>query len=137
MEILGENKVENKMSLKEKVRHFLAQEFFKNGLVHWVLIGSFFVNLADWGLLAFFVRPVDFLIILHYNVYFGVDILGSWQEAYFLPAVGTFFLAMNVFLGYFFYQRKERIATYLFLLGAFIVQAGVLIAEASIIKINF
>jgi hypothetical protein len=44
---------------------------------------------------------------------------------------------VNAILGYFFYAKKERIAAYLFLLGAFIVQAGVAVAVGSIIKINF
>ena len=137
MEKTGGNNLGHELGLKEKIRNFWAQEFFKNGLVHWVLIGSFFANVVNWGMLTYFIRPVDFPIILHYNVYFGVDILGSWWESYFLPLVGVLFLAINSILGYFFYQRKERIATYLFLLGAFIVQVGVLIAEASIVKINF
>jgi len=137
MEKLGGIILAEKSSLKEKIRHFFGQEFFRNGLVHWILIASLFVNLVNWCVLVYFVRPVDFPMILHYNVYFGVDILGSWREAYFLPGVGTFFWIVNTILGYFFYLRKERIATYLFLLGAFIVQAGVLIAVASIVKINF
>lgn len=137
MEISGGNNYGERSNLKEKIRHFFAQEFFRNGLVHWILIASLFVNLVNWGALAYFVRRVDFPIILHYNVYFGVDILGSWWEVYFLPGVGTFFWLINAILGYFFYRRKERVATYLFLLGAFIIQTGLLIAEASIIKINF
>lgn len=137
MTILGGDNLEKKLSLKEKIRHFFGQEFFRSGLVHWILIGSFFVNLLNWAMLAYFIRPVDFLIILHYNVYFGVDILGNWQEVFFLPGTGTFFWVVNFILSYFFYLKKERVATYLFLLGSFVVQIGVMIAEISIIKINF
>lgn len=137
MEILGEGNSIKQPNPKGRVGHFFTQEFFKNGLVHWVLIASIFANLVNWGVLAYFIRPVDFPIILHYNVYFGVDILGSWWEVYFLSGVGTFFWLINAILSYFFYQRKERIAAYLFLLGAFIVQIGLTVAIGSIIKINF
>lgn len=118
-------------------RSFFGQEFFRNGLVHWILIGSLFVNVLNWAAAFYFIRPVDFPIILHYNVYFGVDILGSWWEVFFLPGVGTFFLIVNFVLGYFSYLRQERIAAYLFLLGTFIIQIGLTVAVGSIIKINF
>ena len=133
----GENN--NKIAENSKLfsGSFFEQEFFKNGLIHWVLIGSLFANLVDWGVLAYFIRPVDFPIILHYNVYFGVDILGNWWEVYLLPGVGTFFWIINVILSYSFYRLKERIAAYLFLLGAFVIQIGLMIAIGSIIKINF
>jgi hypothetical protein len=133
----GENKNSIAPKNKSVFRSFFGQEFFQSGLVHWILIASLFVNLANWGVVFYFIRPVDFPIILHYNVYFGVDILGSWWEVYFLPSVGTFFWIINFVLGYFSYQRKERIATYLFLLGAFIIQIGLSISIGSIIKINF
>ncbi len=125
------------ISLKEKVRCFFAKDFFRNSLVQWVLIGALFFDFVNWGVLGFFIRPVDFPIILHYNVYFGVDLIGNWWQVFFLPAVGTIILTVNSLLAYFFYRQKERIASYLLLLAAFIVQAGISIASASIVLINY
>lgn len=133
----GESKNPISVRFRSGLRSFFGQEFFHNGLIHWILIGSLFVNLLNWAGAIYFIRPVDFPIILHYNVYFGVDILGSWWEVYFLPGMATFFWIINFILGYFSYQRKERVATYLFLLGAFIIQLGLTVAVGSIIKINF
>lgn len=127
----------SKAGLKQKARRFFTGEFFGNSIVHWALIAAFFLNIANWASLAVFIRPVDFPIILHYNVYFGVDLIGNWRQAYFLPAVGTIMLAVNAILAYFFYRQKERIASYLLLLAAFIVQAGISIAVASVILINY
>jgi hypothetical protein len=136
LEVNKEQKM-GKKGLKQKVRHFFARDFFRSPIVHWVLIGAIFVNLANWGGLAYFIRPVDFPITLHYNVYFGVDIIGNWQEAYFLPLIGTLIFIVNIWLAYFFYRQKERIAAYLLLLAAFIVQVGVSIAVIGIILINY
>lgn len=116
---------------------FIAREYFKNALVHWILIASLVINAACWGVLAFFIRPVDFPIILHYNVYFGVDIIGAWWQAYSLPLVSMVIMAINVSLGYFFYNNGERIVSYILLLASFLVQIGGAIAVGGIISINY
>jgi hypothetical protein len=128
---------QNATSLREKIRRFFANEFFHNPIVQWVMIVAIFVNLADWAALAVFIRPVDFPLILHYNVYFGVDIIGSWWQSYFLAFTGSVILIVNAVLSYFFYGRKERIASYVLLLAALFVQAGIAIAAASIILVNY
>lgn len=119
------------------LRFFFGQEFFQSALVHWVLIGSLLINAANWGLIAFFIRPVDFPIVLHYNVYFGVDVIGAWWQVYFLPLVGLVILLVNAVLGYLFYQQKERIVAHLLMLAIFIAQIGISIAVAGILLINY
>ncbi len=124
-------------SLKKILVRGLANEFLRNPIAQWLLIASFFINIADWAALAFFIRPVDFPIILHYNVYFGVDIIGGWWQAYFLPFTGAVILLVNAVLAHFFYGRKERIASYVLLMAALAIQAGVAVAEAGVILINY
>lgn len=119
------------------VKRFFMQEFFLSGLVQWSLIASIILSVANWGFLFYFIRPVDFPIILHYNVYFGVDIIGKWLEAYYLPLIGDIMLIVNAILGYMFYLQKERMVAHLLLLAAFFVQVSISIAVASIILINY
>lgn len=102
-----------------------------------MLIGSLILNVTNWGLIAFFIRPVDFPIVIHYNVYFGVDVIGSWWNIYFLPFIGFIILVLNAILGYLFYQQKERIAAHLLMLATFIVQIAVTVAVASLLMINY
>ena len=120
-----------------KIKFFFANEFFHNPIIQWLLIVSLFFNLVDWGLLAYFIRPSESAVILHYNVFFGVDILGEWWQAFLLTGTGTLFLLTNLLLAYLFYQGKERIASYLFLLGTFFIQLGILISCAAVIRINY
>lgn len=120
-----------------KIKNFFSQEFFASGVVHWVLIGSLILNVINWGLIAFFIGPVDFPIILHYNIYFGVDVIGPWWNIYFLPAIGFIILAINAILGYLFYQKKERIVAHLLMLATFIVQIAVTVAVAGLLMINY
>ncbi len=123
--------------VKLKLKKFFLQEYFHSGLIQWVLIGSLILNVANWIFIAFFIRPVDFPIILHYNVYFGVDVIGSWWQMYFMPLIGLLILLVNAFLGYLFYQKKERIAAHLLMLATFVVQIGLSVAVASLLLINY
>jgi hypothetical protein len=125
------------LRIKAWLRNFFSQEFFKSALMQWVLIGALILNGINWGLIAFFVRPVDFPIILHYNVYFGVDVIGAWWQLYFLPAIGLIIMIVNTVLGYLFYQKKERITAHLLMLATFIAQISMTVAVASLLIINY
>lgn len=123
--------------VKKKLEYFFSQQFFHSSLVQWVIIASLLINLANWGLIAFFIRPVDFPIILHYNVYFGVDVIGPWWQVYFLPLAGLLIFTANTVLGYLFYQQKERIVAHLLVLATFIAQICITVAVASLLLINY
>jgi hypothetical protein len=125
------------LQVKKQWKLFLVQEFFHSSLVQWVFIGALLLNISNWILIAFFIRPVDFPIILHYNVYFGVDVIGSWWQVYFLPIIGLIVLAVNTTLGYLFYGKKERMVAHLLMLAIFMVQIAMTIAVASILLINY
>lgn len=108
-----------------------------NAIVHWVFIAALVINSASFGFLAFFLRPVDFPIILHYNVYFGVDIIGVWWHVYFLPIIALSVFIVNVIMARFFYKSGERIISYMLLLAALMVQISIAITVGSLIRINY
>ncbi len=111
---------------------FLENAFIKN-----FLIGSGLLLLTGWGILFYFIRPRETPLILHYNVYFGVDLIGTWWQAYILQGVATFLLLGHIFLAYSFYQRKDRFAAYILLLATNFVLFGVALVSASIAYINY
>jgi len=119
------------------LKEAFSQEFMKNSIIRWLLVGTVFLNAANWALLAIFIRPVNFNIILHYNVYFGVDLIGGWWQTYTLPSMGIVFLLINFFLALQFYRNKERIASYILLLASFMIQIGLIIASVGIVLINY
>jgi len=124
-------------TLKQKLSGFFNQEFWRSALVQWILIGTLFLDLASWAIVIYYIRPVDLPIVLHYNVYLGVDVIGDWWQVYFLSIISNIFLIVNTILAYTFYQKKERLAGYIFLLASFFVQAGTLIAILGLMMINY
>ncbi len=111
--------------------------FFGNAIIRTLLILSVIVIIALTGILVWAVSPTENLIILHYSVYFGVDMLGAWWQAYLAPVLATLFLFGHLLLAKYFYNHSERIAAYLLMLSAGWIAAGALVSGASIAFINY
>jgi regulator of protease activity HflC (stomatin/prohibitin superfamily) len=111
--------------------------FSRNPLVRIVIAFSLVVILAACVAAYFFiVRVGNETIVLHYNAYFGVDIVGSPGQAFFLPGVATVFLLANVILAARFYAGRERIAAHMLLFAALFVSVSSGIAIAALSFIN-
>jgi len=125
------------ISPQSKVMEFLAHEYFKSHIVIWLSILSFVGNIINWSILKIWIKPVDFFIILHYNVYFGVDLIGDYKQVYLLPTIGLILFIVNQILAIFFYERKERIASYILLMATLMIQLSLIVASMSVILINY
>lgn len=111
--------------------------FFKNTIVRTISGITLFFLCISFGILGYFVRPSENLFILHYNVYFGVEIQGIWWQVFILPVAGTLFFFGHLFFAHYFYGKSERIAAYLMLFGAWFISVGIVIASVGIIFINY
>lgn len=128
---------DSKKSLIYKFKLFFKDDFFKNHIILWLLVFNFLTNLTNWLILTIFINKTQGNIILHYNVYFGVDNLGNWKQSFLAPAVGLFLFLVNFSLAFFFYKNKERIASYSLLLASVIIQINLIISSVSVILINY
>jgi hypothetical protein len=131
-----------KKSLTQKFKLFFKKkfsnyDFFESKVFLWLLGLNFLANLINWILLLVFISKIDVGIILHYNVYFGVDYVGDWKNALFMPLIGLSLFILNSILAIYFYGQKERIASHILLLTSFMIQLAFIIASFSIIIINY
>ena len=125
-------------SLNRIIKLFFGEEYLNSRIVLALIFSCIFINMVDWLALALFLRAsTESMIILHYNVYFGVDLMGNVKQAYFLPLVGLIILAINFSLSIYFYKLRERIATYILLITALAIQLSLLISIISVIIINY
>lgn len=111
--------------------------FFGNTIIRTLLAASLLFAGISFGTLGYFIRPTENLLVLHYNVYFGVEIQGLWWQVFMLPVAGMLFLSGHVLFARHFYAQSERVAAYLMLFGAGLLNAGISIASASIAFINY
>jgi hypothetical protein len=134
----------NAKSLISKCKLFFQKElpaalkvFLRNQIVLRLIIASLVVNIANWISIFIFIKPVDETIILHYNVYFGVDMIGNWRQVYLLPLIGLILILINSFLALYFYSQKERIASHILIIASLMTQLSLIIATTSVIIINY
>lgn len=74
-----------------------------------------------WGL------PKSDSLPLHYNIFFGIDYLGSWQEAVRVPLAGLVIAICNAIVGVFLW-RRDRVISYF--LGFATVAVNLVLATA-------
>lgn len=100
---------------------------FRSGLAVLVVLSA---------VIAFFVRPSADFVILRYNVFFGVDILGVWWQVYLVPGMCLMFFLGNLFLAEILARRQAYIGALILAYGAALVVLSGAIATATLIFIN-
>ena len=123
-------------NFRARARRFFWHGYWTDPIIFFSIILAILANIGLWAALYFTVVPTDQPIILHYNIFFGVDAIGNWKSLFFMPALAAALLAMNLVLSRFFYF-KERLVSYLFAAGALILQLLMAVGVISAILINF
>ena len=76
------------------------------------------------------------LLILHYNVYFGIDLIGSPGMIYWLPLGLTMAIILNSFLPLVHYSAPRQLRLVI-LIGTLLVSVLVNVVLGSLLFINF
>ena len=86
-----------------------------------------------WSYAAIYVRPTADQVFLHYNVVFGVDLIGSWWKVLLAPVGGLVIFFINFLFSWYVYGEDKILARFLaffaaglnlFLLIAFYLVVG-------------
>lgn len=115
----------------------LGTPFFQNDIVRILLVLGLFPLLASLVVLGSTIFPISIPLILRYNVYFGVSLLGDWWQVYVFPISGLFLYVVHVLLAHHYYALRERIASYLVLLASTFVGSGIMLIAIALGIVNF
>lgn len=96
-------------------------DYFNVAAIRIFWLAGLIINLGLWTFTWLMVRklPQD-LAILHYNIIFGVDSLGSPTELYWLPFLGLLLFLANAIIAMWFYKRDKFLLNLLLASGIFI-----------------
>ena len=75
------------------------------------------------------------ILSLHYNIYFGIDLIGAWYQIFIFPGLGLAFLLINAVIIYLFYQ-KEKFLAQLLAMVTVLVELGLLASLFLITLLN-
>ncbi|MFA6215706.1 MAG: hypothetical protein WC768_04000 [Patescibacteria group bacterium] len=114
----------------------LANYYSRNKFIRINFFLSLLFNLSIW--LWIFSQAGSFTesLALHYNIYFGIDLLAAWYQIFFLPGLGLAFIFINFLLAGLVYQ-KEIILSQLLAAVTTFIQVILGIAVFLIILANF
>ncbi len=94
-------------------------------------------NIASWFLLLrhAVLKDGGDVIVLHYSKYYGVDLVGKWLEAFYIPLIGVCLILLNIGIAYTF-RRRSQVVSKLFLYFTPVLQLLIFFAVFFIIIVN-
>lgn len=93
------------------------------------------LNIAAWIWLSWNIGFKGEQIFLHYNVLFGVDLIGPRSHMFFVPGMGLMILIVNALIGWVFF-RNDRFVSLMFNTIGSVAQIVILTAVQLIILLN-
>ncbi len=111
------------------------KEFLKDTANKILMGSSLILNIGLFLFFLFFIKQSNVPIVLHYNVNWGVDILGEVKSIFILPVAGMFILLLNGFLAANLWG-KNKILSYFFTTMTMLVQFFLVVAGIALYIIN-
>ena len=84
------------------------------------LIISLFINIFIWAFLFLKIKAQSNPIPLHYNIYFGIDLIGKWYKIFLIPLLGLIIFFINFIVSSIIYSREKILSYYLAIITVFI-----------------
>jgi len=106
--------------------------FLKDRFIISALLTAIALNIILWIILYLKIKPSEYPIPLHYNIFFGVDLMGGYTKVYTLPGIGILILLFNLVLSFSLY-KKERLASYLLIGIAVLIQVFLILSGITVI----
>lgn len=97
--------------------------FIKNKLILICSVLALIINIIIWLIIALKIGKPAEPIALHYNIYFGIDMIGNWYKILILPLSGFLILIFNWIASYVLFKKDNKHL----ILGYFLTCAGLLI----------
>ncbi len=94
------------------------------------------VHILACGALYWSIHSQEEVVILRYNAYLGIDLLGVWWQLFLIPAVSYFFILINFLLIQILDSRGYNKLALLLILGSWFVTGSSVVAIIALSFIN-
>ncbi len=112
-------------------------DFFTPFYVKVYLAILIFLNLLNWVFVYYINKVVSQdLVVLHYNVNFGVNLIGSAGKIYTIPFLGLAFIILNVVLVTNI-RKQDKFINHLLFFSLILANLFLLAATMSVYLVNF
>lgn len=101
----------------------------------WWMGGSLAINALAWFLLWWKIPFTTSPVYLHYNIYFGIDLTGSWWQLFWLPASGLVIIIIN---GLMIFKLKKipKVMQIIIMVATLVMQVMTLLSAVLVVLLN-
>ena len=99
------------------------------------LVLSLGIQIFIWIYILLNIKPSIGRVFLHYNIVFGVDLLGEWWKILYLPLGGLIILLVNSVISFFLY-KKDKFFSWLLSSWILLVHIYLVIEVYLLIRLN-
>ncbi len=99
------------------------------------LILTIGIQIFCWMYILLNIKPSAGRLFLHYNIVFGVDLLGEWWKIFYLPLGGIIILLINLIASCLLY-KKERFLSRLLSIWIFIIHIYLSVEVYLLVRLN-
>lgn len=96
---------------------------------------SLLLNIASWAWLLMNIGPELDPVFLHYNVLFGIDLIGKWYQVLYVPLTGLVIFIANGIAAWFLFS-KDSFASHMLNTVSLICQILLFVAGLLLVFIN-
>jgi hypothetical protein len=121
--------------IKNELLNIIKNKFWKDKFSMFILLTNIFFNISIWLFLIFKLKPSEYPVPLHFNIYFGIDVIDKWTQAFMVPSIGLVVILINLVLSYLVFSKEKFIAQFL-LASSLFVQVLLFLAGISIVVIR-
>lgn len=112
-----------------------SRVLYKDKLAFWLINFSILSIVATWIVFLFKRIEPDPLAVLHYNIYSGIDGLGSWQWLYIWPGILLLISAVDFILAVLLWT-KFRVMSYFLLTTIIVINSFMFLFIYNILNYN-
>ena len=118
-----------------KITALFSKNLFKDRIFSIFFFVSIFLNILLWIFILWQIKPGADPVYLHYNIYFGIDLIGSYFRLYFMPLSGLIIFLLNAVISAIIYKQEKIISYFLIIISA-CTQVFLWVATVLIVLIN-
>lgn len=99
--------------IKSVILRIKSRPYFQNKPILFLFLSAILLNIATWILLYLKIKPSQYPVPLHFNIYFGIDVIDKWQKVFVIPCLGLLFIFINYFIGGLVFKSEKTISYFL------------------------
>ena len=109
--------------------------YLKDKIIKYNLILALLMNALLWVLFYFRIPITLEPIILRFNIYVGISLIGPWFDVFYFPLAGLGIIIINLLIGWMLF-RKDKLPAHFLIMTALAVQIILLIFGSLIVMMN-